>query len=312
MSIEATGAPLKVSELGLIRGERAILSNINFVLDHSEILGVVSNMIEPVNHLFRILLFLEKPSSGSIVYFNNPLIKRKELIKKIGFYSCQMDLLESATVLENLLLSAFMHGLKKEKALARAKEIMSLFEASNIASIKWSRLSLSLKRKLCFASAFIHDPSVILLYDPFRGVPFDVAMFMRNFIRTSIDLGKSMILFSTTPLLLDETCDRIMVLHNGQQVAIDNVDSFVTGVGGPGTLSVHVSNFNIEANIDSLEKMGVSWYATGENEAIIELDNTPEKVPRLLEFLVKKGAVVNRIVSSRQHLLESANRFMEV
>ena len=312
MSVEATGAPLRVSELGLIRGERVILSNINFVLDHSEILGVVSNRIEPVNYLFRILLLLEKPSSGSIVYFNNPLIKRRELIKKIGFYSCQMDLLESSTVLENLLLLASMHGLKKEKALTRAKEIMSLFEASNLASVKWSRLPVSLKRKLCFASAFIHDPGVILLYDPFMGVPFDVATFMRNFIRTSIDLGKSMIIFSTTPLLLDETCDRIIVLHNGQQSAIDSVDSFVTGVGGPGTLSIHVSNFNIEANIDSLEKMDVSWYATGENEAIIELDNTPEKVPRLLEFLVKKGAVVNRIVSSRQHLLESANRFMEV
>ncbi|MEM2287123.1 MAG: hypothetical protein QXS51_04975, partial [Thermoproteota archaeon] len=117
MSVEATGAPLRVSELGLIRRERIILSNINFVLDHSEILGVVSNRIEPVNYLFRILLLLEKPSSGSIVYFNNPLIKRRELIKKIGFYSCQMDLLESSTVLENLLLLASMHGLKKEKAL---------------------------------------------------------------------------------------------------------------------------------------------------------------------------------------------------
>ncbi|MEM1557909.1 MAG: hypothetical protein QXI11_08345 [Thermoproteota archaeon] len=312
MSVEATGAPLRVSELGLRKGEHMLLSNISFVLDHSEILGVVSNRIEPVNYLFRILLFLDKPSSGNIVYFNNPMIKRRELIKRIGFYSCKMDLLDGSTILENLLLSASMHGLKKGRALSRAKEILSLFEASNLASIKWSRLPVSLKRKLCFASAFIHDPSVILLYDPFRGVPFDVAMFMRNFIRTSIDLGKSMIIFSTTPLLLDETCDRIMVLHNGQQAAIDHVDSFVTGVGGPGTLSVHVSNFNIEANIDSLEKMSVSWYATGENEAIIELDNTPEKVPKLLEFLVKKGAVVNRIVSSRQHLLESANRFMEV
>ncbi|MCS7138786.1 MAG: ATP-binding cassette domain-containing protein [Crenarchaeota archaeon] len=312
MSVEATGAPLRVSELSLKKKEHFLLSNINFVLDHSEIMGIVSNRIEPVNYLFRILLFLEKPSSGSIVYFNNPMIRRKELIKKIGFYSCQMDLFEKSTLLENLMLSAFMHGLNKEKALARSKEILSLFEASNLASTKWFRLPVSLKRKLCFASAFIHDPSVILLYDPFRGVPFDVAMFMRNFIRTSIDLGKSMIVFSTTPLLLDETCDRIMVLHNGQQAAMDHVDSFVTGVGGPGTLSIHVSKFNIEANIDSLEKMGVSWYATGENEAIIELDNTPEKVHRVLEFLVKKGAIINRIVSSRQHLLESANRFMEV
>ncbi|MBO3799486.1 MAG: hypothetical protein FGF52_00260 [Candidatus Brockarchaeota archaeon] len=312
MSLEPTGAPLRVSDLSLKRGDHFLLSNISFVLDHSEILGVVSNRIEPVDHLFRILLLLEKPTSGTIIYFNNPVIRRKDLIKRIGFYSCQMDLLGNSTVLDNLLLSASMHGLPKEKSLARAKEILSLFEASDLAPVKWFRLPLSLRRKLCFASTFIHDPAVVLLYDPFRGIPFDVAVLMRNFIRTSIDLGKSMVIFSTTPLLLDEVCDRIVILHNGQQTAMDHVESFVTGVGGPGILSFHVSKFNIEANIDALEKMGVSWYATGENEAVIELDNAPEKIQGLLDLLVKKGAVVDKIISSRQHLLESANRFMEV
>lgn len=311
MSTEAAGAPLRVSEVSLKKKAHSILSNISFMLDNSEILGIVSNRIEPVKYLFQILLLLEKPTSGSIVYFNNPLIKRRDLIRKVGFYSCQMDLLENLTVLENLLLCASMHGLTKEKSLSRSKELLSLFEASNLASVKWFRLPVSLKRKLCFASAFIHDPSVILLYDPFRGVPFDVAILMRNFIRTSIDLGKSMVAFSTTPLLLDEVCDRVIVLHNGKQAAIDHVDSFITGVSGPGVLSIHVSKFSVEANIDDLEKMGISWYATGENEAVIELDNTPEKVPKIIDFLVKKGAVINRIFSSRQHLLESASRFME-
>ncbi|MEM2980623.1 MAG: hypothetical protein QXW09_05035 [Thermoproteota archaeon] len=308
---ESAGAPLKVSDLSLKKGERVLLSNVRFVLDQSEILGVVSNRIEPVEHLFRLLLYLDKPSSGDIIYFNNPRISRKALVKRVGFYSFSMDLLNDSTVLENLLLAASMHGMPRRKALNRINELLSLFEASNLSRVKWFRLPLSTRRKLCFASTFIHDPSVLLLYDPFRGVPFDVALFMRNFIRTSIDLGKSVVVFSTVPLLIDEVCDRVIVLHNGQQTALDHAESFVTGVGGPGMLSIHVSNFNIEANIDALEKMGVSWYATGEKEAIIEIDNTPEKIPKLLEFLVKKGAVVTRILSTRQHLLESANRFME-
>lgn len=309
---ESAGAPLKVSDLSLKKGEYALLSNVSFVLDHSEILGVVSNRIEPVEHLFRLLLYLDKPSSGSIIYFNNPRISRKNLVKKVGFYSCSMDLLNDSTVLENLILSSSMHGMPKKKALNRINELLSLFEASNVSGVKWFRLPLSAKRKLCFASTFIHDPSVLLLYDPFRGVPFDIALFMRNFIRTSIDLGKSVVVFSTVPLLLDEVCDRVIVLHNGQQTALDHAESFVTGVGGPGMLSIHVSNFNIETNIDALEKMGVSWYATGEKEAIIEVYNAPDKIQRLLELLIGKGAVVTRILSTRQHLLESANRFMEV
>lgn len=309
---ESAGAPLKVSDLSLKRKEHALLSNVRFVLDQSEILGIVSNRVEPVEHLFRLLLYLDKPSSGDIIYFNNPRISRKALVKRVGFYSFSMDLLNDSTVLENLLLAASMHGMPRRKALNRINELLSLFEASTLSRVKWFRLPLSTRRKLCFASTFIHDPSVLLLYDPFRGVPFDVALFMRNFIRTSIDLGKSVIVFSTVPLLIDEVCDRVIVLHNGQQTALDHAESFVTGVGGPGMLSIHVSNFNIEANIDALEKMGVSWYATGEKEAMIEVDNTPEKIPKLLDLLVKRGAVVTRILSTRQHLLESANRFMEV
>jgi ABC-2 type transport system ATP-binding protein len=308
---EPVGAPLKVSDVSFKKGGHTLLSKASFVLDNAEVLGVVSNRTEPVECLFKILLLLERPSSGSIIYFNNPRFSRKDFSRRVGFYSCTMNLVEDLTVSENLLLTASLHGMPKEKSVKRVEELLTLFEAANFSRVKWSRLALSLRRKLCFASAIIHDPSVMLLYDPFRGATFDVASFMRNFIKTSTDLGKSIVVFSTVPLLLDDICDRIVIFHNGQQAVLDHTESFVTGVSGPGMLSIHVSNFSVEANISMLEKMGVSWYATGEKEAMIELDNTPEKIQRLLEFLVKNNASINKIVSSRQHLLESANRFME-
>ncbi len=308
---ESVGAPLKVSDVSFKKGEHILLSKASFVLDNAEVLGVASNRTEPVECLFKLLLFLERPSSGSITYFNNPRFSRNDLSRKVGFYSCTMDMINDLTVLENFLLAASMHGMPKNASVKRAEELLSLFEATNASRVKWSKLALSLRRKLCFASSFIHNPSVILLYDPFRGATYDVASFMRNFIKTSTDLGKSLLIFSTVPILLDEICDRILIFHNGQQAVLDHTESFVTGVSGPGMLSIHVSNFNIETNIGMLEKMGVSWYATGEKEAIIELENTPEKIQRLVGFLVTNNAAVNKILSSRQHLLESANRLME-
>ncbi|MGQ9478624.1 MAG: ATP-binding cassette domain-containing protein [Thermoproteota archaeon] len=306
-----SGAPLRVLNLGLKKGGHTILSNLNFVLEPSEILGVISNRTEHVEQLFKLLLGVEKPSLGEIVYFNNPRIGGKELRKRIGFYSFSMNLIDSLSVAENFLLVASMHGLSGKNMLNKVNELLSLFESTELSRVKWSRLPLAVKRKLCFASTLMHDPNIILLYDPFRGVPFNTASFMRNFLRTLTDLGKSIIVFSTVPILLDGLCDRIMVLHNGQQVALDHVESFVTGMSGPGMLSVHVSNFSIEDNIDALEKMSLSWYATGEKEAVIELDNVPEKIGLLIRLLVKKGAVVERVISSRQHLLESASRLME-
>ncbi|MBO3841000.1 MAG: ATP-binding cassette domain-containing protein [Candidatus Brockarchaeota archaeon] len=308
---EPVGAPLKVSDVSFKKGEHTLLSKASFVLDSAEILGIVSNRTEPVECLFKLLLLLERPSSGSIIYFNNPRFSRKDFSRRVGFYSCTMNLVEDLTVMENFLLAASLHGMPREKAVKRVGELLSLFEAANFSRVKWSRLSLSLRRKLCFASAFIHDPAVVLLYDPFRGATYDVASFMRNFIKTSTDLGKAVVVFSTVPVLLDDVCDRVIIFHNGQQAVLDHTESFVTGVSGPGMLSIHVSGFSVENNIEMLEKMGVSWYATGEKEAIIELENTPERIQRTLEFLVKSNASVNKIVSSRQHLLESANRFME-
>ena len=308
---EPVGAPLKVSDVSFKKGEHALLSKASFVLDSAEILGIVSNRTEPVECLFKLLLLLDRPSSGSILYFNNPRFSRRDFSRRIGFYSCTMNLVEDLTVMENFLLAASLHGMPREKAVKRIGELLSLLDAAGFSKVKWSRLSLSLKRKLCFASAFVHDPGVMLLYDPFRGATFDVASFMRNFLKTSTDLGKSVLVFSTVPLLLDDICDRILIFHNGQQAVLDHTESFVTGVSGPGMLSIHVSGFSVENNIENLEKMGVSWYATGESEAIIELDNTPEKIQSMLGFLVKNNATVNKIVSSRQHLLESASRFME-
>ena len=308
---EPVGAPLKVSDVSFKKGEHALLSKASFVLDSAEILGIVSNRTEPVECLFKLLLLLDRPSSGSVLYFNNPRFSRRDFSRRIGFYSCTMNLVEDLTVMENFLLAASLHGMPREKAVKRIGELLSLLDAAGFSKVKWSRLSLSLKRKLCFASAFVHDPGVMLLYDPFRGATFDVASFMRNFLKTSTDLGKSVLVFSTVPLLLDDICDRILIFHNGQQAVLDHTESFVTGVSGPGMLSIHVSGFSVENNIENLEKMGVSWYATGESEAIIELDNTPEKIQSMLGFLVKNNATVNKIVSSRQHLLESASRFME-
>lgn len=162
--------------------------------------------------LLHSLLGLIPIRAGSIRLRRAPLsaIQRTE----VGFCADDLPLPALLTGREFMQFSAVARGVELE-----AGDVADLFEATNMAGSE-SRMireySHGMKRKLMLLANILHDPRLLVLDEPFRGLDPEAQVVMRSVLDASVRRG-SVVLISTHDLAVAaRISDDVLVLDHGQ------------------------------------------------------------------------------------------------
>jgi ABC-2 type transport system ATP-binding protein len=80
-----------------------------------------------------------------------------------------------------------------------------------------------MRQKVLLSAALLHDPSVLILDEPFSGLDVTAALVFRSLLQALAAEGK-MILYSSHVLeVVEKVCSEVLILHRGQVVAHDSV-----------------------------------------------------------------------------------------
>ena len=121
-----------------IKGRDVIaLEGINLTVKEGEIFGIIGLSGAGKSTLVRCINFLEKPTSGAVVFDGQDLntLSDKELRKarqQMGMIFQQFNLLMQRTALENVCFPLELAGVKKDEAVKRAQELLE------IATVRWT------------------------------------------------------------------------------------------------------------------------------------------------------------------------------
>lgn len=143
------------------------ISDINLNIHEGDIYGIIGLSGAGKSTLIRCINFLEKPTDGKVYYKGIDLatLKNKDLLKvrqNIGMIFQNFNLLEQRTVLDNILFPLQVAKVEKEKALAKAKELLEEVGLSEKAQAYPSQLSGGQKQRVAIARALANNPSVLL------------------------------------------------------------------------------------------------------------------------------------------------------
>ena len=143
------------------------ISDINLNIHEGDIYGIIGLSGAGKSTLIRCINFLEKPTDGQVYYKGIDLatLKNKDLLKvrqNIGMIFQNFNLLEQRTVLDNILFPLQVAKVEKEKALAKAKELLEEVGLSEKAQAYPSQLSGGQKQRVAIARALANNPSVLL------------------------------------------------------------------------------------------------------------------------------------------------------
>lgn len=204
---------------------------ISFEAEHDEIFGIIGADGAGKTTLFRLLVTLLLPDTGSALVDGYDIVKEfKEIRKRIGYMPGRFSLYQDLTVEENMMIFATVFNTTIQKNYHLVKDIYQHLEPFK--KRRAGALSGGMKQKLALCCALIHKPTVLFLDEPTTGVdPVSRKQFWEMLKRLK-DQGIS-ILISTSYMDEAGLCDRIALMQNGQFLKIDTPANIVLGFTKP-------------------------------------------------------------------------------
>ncbi|MBF1501683.1 ABC transporter ATP-binding protein [Prevotella pallens] len=153
-------------------GSLQVLKGIDLCIEKGEIVSIVGPSGAGKTTLLQILGTLDKPDSGSVVVdgIETSTLSTNKLSefrnKHLGFVFQFHQLLPEFTATENIMIPAYIAGMKNKEAYNRAEELLEFMGLSDRANHKPNELSGGEKQRVAVARALMNNPAVILADEP--------------------------------------------------------------------------------------------------------------------------------------------------
>lgn len=214
------GEPAVVVE-HLVRrfGARAVLNDISFAVEPSQAFGIAGANGSGKTVLLRLLASLDRPTSGRIAIHGYNSVRRARAVRdRIGYVPEEPMLYDGLSAEQYLQFVGRARGLGKQ---VRQVAVDTLLQVVGLEERRWrdvSAFSPGERRRLALASALVHEPDVLLLDDPLRGLDGFARLEQIEVLRELHRLGSTMVLSATRPEDLLEVCESVAVLRDGAMV----------------------------------------------------------------------------------------------
>ncbi len=160
---------LRVSGIEKRFGARRVLKSIDFELPQGASLVIFGPNGAGKTTLLRILSTLDRPSKGTCEALGFSYKEQIEQVRGcVGFITHNPMLYLDLTARENLVLFARLYGV--DDPGKRADEMLSLVEFKHRANDKVRGFSRGMTQRIAIARAFINDPRIVFLDEPYSGL----------------------------------------------------------------------------------------------------------------------------------------------
>ena len=206
-------------------GKRQILKNLRGDL-RGKAIGLLGPNGAGKTTLIHTLLGFYEPVAGTAQIFGHDIFDHSKQIKSLIGYMPERDaFIAKMSAVHFVRLMGELSGLPPEAALERAHEALFYVGLGEARYRKLETYSLGMKQLAKLAQAIIHGPKLLFLDEPTNGLDPPARLRMIKLIREIRDSGQAHIVLSSHLLLdVEECCDEILILRDGQIAVYCNLE----------------------------------------------------------------------------------------
>ncbi|WP_422360734.1 ABC transporter ATP-binding protein [Reichenbachiella sp.] len=205
---------VKINGVSKTYGDHQALDNIEFGIPENSVFGLLGPNGAGKTTLIRIITQIIMPDSGQVLFKDVPMLA--DDVRKIGYLPEERGLYKKMKVSDQLIFLARLKGMTRSDAVASIKRWMEKLDIMAWHNKNVEDLSKGMQQKIQFIATVVHNPSLIILDEPFSGFDPVNANLIKDEILELKEKGAT-IIFSTHRMeSVEELCDQITLIHHSK------------------------------------------------------------------------------------------------
>ena len=209
---------IKIENLHKRFGKKEVLRGLNFEIHDSEIVGFVGRNGSGKTTTMRSIMNLLNYEKGNILFRGSPISDLNR--NRLGYMPEERGLFAKQDVIRQIQYFAQLQGMQRNGLVDLIRSALEEFELS-VEKTTLGKLSLGNQQRVQIIVALIHNPELLILDEPFSGLDPLATTQLLKILRKRVEEGKSVIFSSHQLGLVEQVCQRIIVLDEGQIIADD-------------------------------------------------------------------------------------------
>ena len=226
---------VKVEHLTGGYGKRPVIKDINFELKKGEIVGLIGLNGAGKSTTIKHMLGLLTPMEGQLTISDIDIKQDVEAYRrKLSYIPEAPVIYDELTLQEHINMTAMAYNIDKEEAMKRANPLLKTFRLENELDIFPSHFSKGMKQKVMIICAFIVDPELYIIDEPFLGLDPLGIQSMLDLMVEKKEENRTVLMSTHILATAEKYCDRFLIMDKGQIVAFGNIDELreQTGLSG--------------------------------------------------------------------------------
>lgn len=197
------------------------VDDVSFTIQDGEIMGMIGQNGAGKTTVFRLILHFLTADQGTVLWNGSPLKKTDYDI--IGYLPEERGLYPKITIEDQIIYFARLRGKTKKEIKPLIDYWMKKFEVKGKKTDKVKSLSKGNQQKVQLICTLIHQPKLVILDEPFSGLDPVNASLLEEGIKELKSQGACVIFSSHNMNNVEEICDSLIMLRNGEMVLEGNV-----------------------------------------------------------------------------------------
>ena len=213
-------------------GNFPAVTDISFRVEEGEVLGFLGPNGAGKTTVMRMITGFMPPSSGRVTVAGYDIVTQSlEARRHIGYLPETVPIYPEMTVDDYLGFMGRIRGMSGEYVRRRINEVIDICRLEDYQRTFIGNLSKGFRQRLGIAQAILHEPDILILDEPTIGIDPIQVVETRQLIKS---LGQEHTLIVSTHILpeVSTICERVIIIHEGEIVAVDTPEKLGSGIRG--------------------------------------------------------------------------------
>ncbi len=232
------------------------VDDVSYSVEKGEFFGLLGPNGAGKTTSLRILLDIFKPDSGSVQVMGGPLTDAKK--DRIGYMPEERGLYQDIPLDRCLAYLGSLKGLSEAETRQRTQGYLERFDLADSRHKKVKELSKGMQQKAQLIVTLLHKPELLIVDEPFSGLDPVNTQMVKDLLREQREKGVTILLCSHQMNLVEELCDRIVLIDHGKVVLYGDLEDIRRRFSANAVLVQAAGELPALAGVSSVERVNGS------------------------------------------------------